>query len=91
VRHICGYEDDDLAVLERGILSDYRWLLSIARRQSLSFAASQCKAVADCVRDRRENHVGSYGGDDAVDLRLDFERDLKNLADILKFCVPSTA
>jgi hypothetical protein len=55
VRHICGYEEGFLA-LARGILSDYRWLLAVASRLSLSFAASQYRAVINRVREWSEDH-----------------------------------
>jgi hypothetical protein len=34
VRHICGFEEESLVVLARVVLSDYRWLLVVAGRQS---------------------------------------------------------
>jgi hypothetical protein len=49
VRHLFGYMEG-LVVLAKGVLSDFGWLLSVARRQSLSFAASQYCAVLHVVR-----------------------------------------
>jgi WD40 repeat protein len=91
VRHICGCEDESLVVLARGVLSDYRWLLAVCSRQSLSFAASQYFAVVSCVRERRANNEGFIGTDEATDFGRGFIRDLENIADILRFCVPPEA
>jgi hypothetical protein len=71
-----------------GVLSEHRWLFSVARRESLSFAASKYSAVANAVRQQRENHAGAKGNGDAVELGLDFERDLESMAHNLRFCVP---
>jgi hypothetical protein len=55
MRPMCGYEEG-LLVVARGVLSDYRWLLAVCSRQSLSFAASQYCAVFSRLRERRENN-----------------------------------
>jgi hypothetical protein len=52
VRHIYGCEEGRVE-LARGVLSDYRWLLAVCSRQSLSFAASQYRALITLVREQR--------------------------------------
>jgi hypothetical protein len=51
VRRIFGYDGERLVELVRGVLSDYRWLLAVARRQLLSFAANQYSDFVNHVRD----------------------------------------
>jgi hypothetical protein len=55
VRHIFGYDGELLAELARGVLRDYCWLLAVARRQLLSFAANQYSDYVNRVREWRES------------------------------------
>jgi hypothetical protein len=66
VRHIFGYDAERLAELVRGIFSDYRSSLAVARRQSLSFVASQYSDFVNRVREWRENHEGTEVNEDGV-------------------------
>jgi hypothetical protein len=91
VRHICGFEEEDLVVLAMGVLSNYRWLRAVASRQSLSFAASQYYAVVSRVRELRLSSERSVGTDEKTDFMLVFTRDLESIADILRFFVPPEA
>jgi hypothetical protein len=79
VRHICGYEGEGLFEVVRGVLSDYRWWLDVASRQSLSFAASQYYAVVSRVRELRQSSERSVGTDEETDFMRVFTRDLEAL------------
>jgi hypothetical protein len=73
------------------VLSDYRWLLDVARRQSLLFAANQYSAVISRVRKWEESHKGSKWSDDATEFGRGFIGDLENIAHIIRVCVPPAA
>jgi hypothetical protein len=89
VRHICGFEEEDLVVLAMGVLSHYRWLRAVASRQSPSFAASQFYAVVSRVRELRQSSERSVGTNEETDFMRVFTRDLECIADILRFsCLP---
>jgi hypothetical protein len=53
-------------LLSRDVLSDYRWLLTVASRLSFSFEATQYSAVANRMREQSEDHSGSNGRDEAT-------------------------
>jgi hypothetical protein len=85
VRHICGFEEESLVVQARGVLSDYRLLLAVASRQSLSFTASQYCAVVNRMLEWREDNKGSIVSEDALEFGRGFIRDLKSISEIRKF------
>jgi hypothetical protein len=91
VRHIFGYDGERLAELARGVLSDYRLLLAVARRQLLSFAAIQYSDFVIHVRESRENHEGNKVNDDGKEFERCFTGDLENIADMISVCVPPSA
>jgi hypothetical protein len=85
VRHICGFEEESLVALARGVLSEYRLLLAVASRQSLSFTASHYCAVVNRMLEWREDNKGSNGSEDALEFGRGFIRDLKSISEIRKF------
>jgi hypothetical protein len=91
VRQVCEYEGGGLFELVRGDLSDYHWLLDVARRQSLSFPASQYSAVVTRVRKWEESHKGLKWSYDATEFGRCFIGDLENIAQIIRVCVPPAA
>jgi hypothetical protein len=91
VRQIFGYDAERLAELVRGIFSDYRSSLAVARRHSLSFVASQYSDFVNRVREWRENHEGTEVNEDGTEFRRGCAGDLENIADMISVCVPPAA